>query len=38
MAMKAAVYYDNGDPKVLRYEDVPDPKCPPNGIVIRWRR
>ena len=23
--MKAAVYYENGPPSVLRYEDVPDP-------------
>lgn len=33
--MKAAVYYENGPPSVLNYEDVPDPKCAPNGIVIR---
>ncbi len=33
--MKAAVYYENGDPGVLRYEDVPDPLCHPKGIVIR---
>ena len=33
--MKAAVYYENGPPGVLRYEDVPDPECQPNGIVIR---
>src|ERR1700677_3005233 len=32
--MKAAVYYENGGPQVLRYEDVPDPKCPPDGVVI----
>jgi NADPH2:quinone reductase len=32
--MKAAVYYENGGPEVLRYEDVPDPTCPPNGLVI----
>jgi NADPH2:quinone reductase len=32
--MKAAVYYENGGPEVLRYEDVPDPVCPPNGVVI----
>ncbi len=25
--MKAAVYYQNGGPEVLRYEDVPDPVC-----------
>jgi NADPH:quinone reductase len=33
--MKAAVYYENGPPNVLKYEDVPDPQCAPNGIVIR---
>ena len=25
--MKAAVYYENGGPEVLKYEDVPDPVC-----------
>jgi NADPH2:quinone reductase len=33
--MKAAVYYENGPPDVLRYEDVPDPECHPKGVVIR---
>jgi len=33
--MKAAVYYENGDPSVLKYEDVPDPVCHPGGVVIR---
>lgn len=33
--MKAAVYYENGTPDVLRYEDVPDPVCHPKGVVIR---
>jgi len=32
--MKAAVYYENGGPEVFRYEDVADPPCPPDGIVI----
>ena len=32
--MKAAVYYENGGPEVLKYEDVPDPTCPPDGVVI----
>jgi NADPH2:quinone reductase len=32
--MKAAVYYENGAPQVLRYEDVADPVCDENGIVI----
>ncbi len=33
--MKAAVYYKNGNPDVLKYEDVPDPKCYPGGVLIR---
>lgn len=33
--MKAAVYYENGPPSVLKYEDVADPQCSANGIVIR---
>lgn len=33
--MKAAVYYENGGPEVLRYEDVPDPACHPKGVIIR---
>ncbi|MGH7025676.1 MAG: quinone oxidoreductase family protein [Caulobacteraceae bacterium] len=33
--MKAAVYYENGDPRVLRYEDAPDPTCHRGGVVIR---
>jgi len=33
--MKAAVYYENGPPGVLRYEDVPDPVCAPDGVLIR---
>jgi NADPH2:quinone reductase len=33
--MKAAVYYENGTPDVLKYEDVPDPECHPKGVVIR---
>jgi len=32
--MKAAVYYETGDPSVFRYEDVPDPVCAPNGVVL----
>jgi NADPH2:quinone reductase len=32
--MKAAVYYETGAPDVLRYEDVPDPQCAPEGVVI----
>jgi len=33
--MKAAVYYENGGPEVLRYEDVADPVCPDGGLVVR---
>lgn len=33
--MKAAVYYENGTPDVLKYEDVPDPVCHPKGVIIR---
>lgn len=33
--MKAAVYYENGPPDVLRYEDVPDPICGPGSVLIR---
>jgi NADPH2:quinone reductase len=32
--MKAIVYYENGGPEVLRYEDVADPPCPPDGVVV----
>ena len=32
--MKAAVYYQTGDPSVFRYEDLPDPVCRPGGVVI----
>jgi NADPH2:quinone reductase len=33
--MKAAVYYENGEPSVLKYEDVPDPVLHPKGVLIR---
>jgi NADPH2:quinone reductase len=33
--MKAAVYYENGGPEVLKYEEVPDPVCHPKGVIIR---
>lgn len=33
--MKAAVYYENGPPSVLKYEDVPDPVLHPKGVIIR---
>lgn len=32
--MKAAVYYQTGDPSVLRYEDLPDPVCHPGGVLV----
>ncbi|MDO8378041.1 zinc-binding alcohol dehydrogenase family protein [Phenylobacterium sp.] len=32
--MKAAVYYENGGPEVLKYEDLPDPTCHPKGVII----
>ena len=32
--MKAAVYYENGPPDVLRYEDVPDPVCGPGAVLV----
>ena len=33
--MKAAVYYENGPPSVLKYEDVLDAKVFPGGVLIR---
>ena len=33
--MKAAVYYENGGPEVLKYEDVPDPQVHPKGVIIQ---
>ena len=33
--MKAAVYYENGGPGVLRYQDAPDPECHPKGVLIK---
>lgn len=33
--MKAAVYYENGGPEVVRYEEVPDVVCRPDEILIR---
>lgn len=33
--MKAAVYYKNGAPEVLKYEDVPDPVIKARDILIR---
>src|SRR5215510_1007371 len=35
--MKAAVYYQTGGPEVFRYEDVPDPVCDANGVLIDVR-
>lgn len=33
--MKAAVYYENGGPEVLRYEDVPDPVAGAGEVLLR---
>src|SRR5580700_10976699 len=33
--MKAAVYYENGAPDVLKYEDAPDPQLHPKGVIVR---
>lgn len=33
--MKAAVYYQNGGPEVLSYEEVPDPICPDDRILVQ---
>jgi NADPH2:quinone reductase len=32
--MKAAVYYETGKPEVFKFEELPDPACAPNGVVI----
>ena len=32
--MKAAVIYENGNPDVLRYEDVPDPECTDGCVLV----
>ncbi len=32
--MKAIVFHETGGLEVLRYEEVPVPRCPPDGIVI----
>jgi NADPH2:quinone reductase len=32
--VKAAVIYENGDPGVLRYEDVPEPECSDGFVVV----
>ncbi|MBD3903280.1 zinc-binding dehydrogenase [Chryseobacterium sp. Ch-15] len=33
--MKAAIYYNNGEPDVLTYKDVADPEVGPNTVLIR---
>ena len=33
--MKAAVYYENGGPEVLKYEDFPDPALHPKGVIVK---
>lgn len=35
--MKAAVYYEVGEPEVLRYEDVAEPQLRPRGLLIDVR-
>jgi NADPH2:quinone reductase len=35
--MKAAVYDRTGPPEVFCYADVPDPACPPGGVVVDVR-
>jgi NADPH2:quinone reductase len=32
--MKAAVISENGGPERLRYEEVPDPECPPGCVIV----
>jgi NADPH2:quinone reductase len=32
--MKAAVIHGNGSPEVLRYQEVPEPECPPGFVVV----
>jgi len=32
--MKAAVYHETGPPSVLKYEEVRDPECHPDGVLI----
>jgi NADPH2:quinone reductase len=32
--MKAAVYSETGPPEVFRYEDVPDPGCGPDDVLV----
>jgi NADPH:quinone reductase len=34
MQMKAAAIYENGEPGVLRYEDLPEPECPDGFVVV----
>src|ERR1700678_2561114 len=34
-AMKAAVYYETGDPEVFRYEDVADPAMAGHELLVR---
>jgi NADPH:quinone reductase len=33
--VKAAVYYETGQPDVFRYEDVPDPEVGPGQVLVR---
>src|SRR3954462_4926982 len=34
-SVKAAVYYTTGAPDVFRYEEVPDPACGPDDVLVR---
>lgn len=34
--MKAAIYTAPGDPEVLNYEDVQDPSCARDGVLIKF--
>lgn len=33
--MKAAVYYETGGPEVFRYEEIPDPVAPDDGVLVK---
>jgi NADPH:quinone reductase len=32
--VKAAVFYENGGPEVLKYEEIPDPECPDGCVIV----
>jgi NADPH2:quinone reductase len=33
--VKAAVYYETGGPEVFRYEEIPDPVVPDDGVLVK---